>query len=289
MLVSLLITVLVASTASERIQSHVQRSADTNLKSNFGASCDDLQTSFHSRLQNLQALLDAHPDVNDFTRATKTRFIMRSFGVVRTLRRARTCSWVVESESEDIQQTRAIVRALLAGNPCAEAALAELKASVSAGTPKIEIEALFRAMSVLMSDNCEPEKPDEESTTLTIGSGVALDEELVEAEAQAQDSVEEMVEAVERDELGTSFAQTSSNSFSRVMRVLGVVFLALLLLLACTSAAAIIGGLIGVAFGLYFSTKLWSVFFAGTGIGTLLGIGSCSLGIGTLLDPLLDH
>lgn len=294
------ISVLIASVASFRLDTNGLESVATTSQTKFGASCEDLHTMFHSRVLELQALLDAHPNEGDFTRATQARFIMRSFGVVRTLRRSRTCSWVVEGDSEDIQQTRAIVQTLLAGNPCAEAARAELEAGASAETAELEIESVRRAMSVLMSDNCEPTEPAEESAALVTDDEAALDAQLVEAEAQAQDSIEEMVDAVEREDIGGSFAQTDSNlqwSFRGIMRALGVVFLSLLLLLACTSAVAIIGVLLGLAFALATVTCVGHgcVYFGyahmGVGllVGSAVGIAGCSYQLYAQLAAPASH
>lgn len=293
------ISVLTALVASRRLDSTVKESTITISKTKYGASCEDLHTLFHSRVVELQTLLDAHSDVSDFSRATQARFIVRSFGVVRTLRRARTCSWVVEGDSADIEQTQAIVQSLLADNPCAEAAAAELQTGSSAQTAEIEMEFVRRAMSILMSDTCEATESDEESTTLITDDDMSLEANLVEAEAQARENIDEMVSVLDVEETVGSFAQTDSKmqwSFRGIMRGLGVIFLALLLLIACTGAAAFIGILLGFAFAAatVSCTSRGCLYFgfpqAGWGalVGTTVGLASCSYQLYTqLLVPAL--
>merc|ERR1711865_1298584 len=86
---------------------------------------------------------------------SQARVTMRTYGIIRTLRRARTCSWVTQNDSDEIEQARGIVQSLLAGNPCAEVARAELESGSSAETAQVEIASIRRAMSVLTSDSCE--------------------------------------------------------------------------------------------------------------------------------------
>merc|ERR1719444_149355 len=40
----------------------------------------------------------------EMTTATQARLSMRSLRIIRTMRRARTCSWIQDSDSEDIKQ-----------------------------------------------------------------------------------------------------------------------------------------------------------------------------------------
>merc|ERR1711865_39326 len=86
---------------------------------------------------------------------SQARVTMRTYGIIRTLRRARTCSWVTQNDSDEIEQARGIVQSLLAGNPCAEVARSELESGMSAETAAVEITSIRRAMSVLASDSCE--------------------------------------------------------------------------------------------------------------------------------------
>lgn len=195
----------------------------------FGASCDDLESMFRNRVVAFQHALDAD--------AGRIRLMMRSYSVIRTLRRARTCSWVVEGDSVDIEQMRGIVQTLVAENPCAEAARAELEAGASHETSEIEARKLAGSISILLSDNCEIIEPEAETTA-------DLEVEVSEAEAVLQDEIDHFADAPENE--AAALIQNNASTFEHFMRRLGVVFLFLLLLLACSAAAAAIGLLLGL-------------------------------------------
>merc|ERR1719329_1574799 len=126
---------------------------------------------FHDRVIAVQAALDGE--------AGRARLMMRSYSVIRTLRRARTCSWVVDGDSADVEQLRGIVQSMLDDNPCAEAARAELETGVSAETSEIEARKLAGSISILMSDNCEINEPEGEEAMV---SEADLEAEASEAE-----------------------------------------------------------------------------------------------------------
>lgn len=264
---------LLASVIANRIQSHHVKSTDVaNSRATFGASCEDLQSTFHSRVGGLQSLLDAHPDDSTFNAVTQARFTVRTLGVARVLRRARTCSWVVDGNSDDIEQMRGIVQVMLAGNPCAQAARAELEAGASDDST-IEMIAVRRAMSILVSENCEAALSREgDAPTLNLDNDAELETQIEAAEEQAQERVDEFVDASMGEESNGAFVETSFTSdqvYGGIFRTLGVVFLFLLLLLACTSAVAVIGALIATVYA----------EIACRGIGGFCGVGEVTLGL----------
>lgn len=236
---SVLASVVVALTGASR---KVEVGVQANFP--FGASCDDLQTTFHNRVAAFQASLDAMPEDDDMSRWQQTRVTVRTMGIIRTLRRARTCTWVIQSDSGELDQARAIVQTLLAGNPCAEAARSELESGLSAETAEIEMAALRRAMSVLASDDCDATYlPEPQNTEHAEG----IDANLIQGEDNLADAIEGM-EGME--ESGSSFIQTkSAGVFQGVMRAIGVAFLMILLLLACAGAAVLIGIVLAMALG----------------------------------------
>jgi len=197
------------------VASRLQGQAETQLEIEFGASCDNLQNRFHNQVHTLRVAIDARTSESFVTQA---RLSMRMHGMVRTLRRAQECDWVVENNSEDIEEMRGIMQDLLAGNPCADAARSEL----DAGASSEENAALGRAMIILMSDDCEVPEIQPVDDTQTPEAG------LQQAEEGLQDSIDEIMDA--EDEEGESFIQSDqAGRFQRFMRGLGVFFLMLFL------------------------------------------------------------
>lgn len=257
---------------------------------------------FHNRVVRFQGLLDAHSDESSFNTVTQARFMMRSYGVVRTLRRANSCAWVVDGNGDDIQQVRSIVATLIDGNPCAETAREILAEGGSADTAEIEIQSVWRAMSVLGTDNCEAAAYDE-TEEIHLDDEETVTAQLADLDAQAQDNIDEMADAMENDAGGAAFLQTESDartqSFRTVMRTLGVVFLMLFLLLACAGTVAIISAMLALTISQYTvlswcplcrDTSLLHAFHAvmfGFVPGAALGFAACSYQLYTQLLPAL--
>lgn len=199
----------------------------------FGASCVDLQTMFHNRVAAFKASLDEHPNLDELGRAAQTRVLMRTYGMIRTFRRARTCAWVIENDGDDLDQARGIVQTLLARNPCADVARSELQAGASAETQEVEIQAVHRALSVLLSDNCEAAEvsvqPDE------LNNEAALEAQLNSVEEEAQDAIEEFA-----DDSQAAFIQTDSGTLRGLMRGIEVVWVAFIFMTACVQVVGII-------------------------------------------------
>ena len=116
---SLFVWLSLVSAGANRVHTHSQ------LDTEFGASCDNLQSRFHDQVHTFRAALDARASESAVAQA---RFSMRMLGIVRTLRRAQACDWVVENNSDDIEEMRGIMQELITENPCAEAARSELDA-----------------------------------------------------------------------------------------------------------------------------------------------------------------
>jgi len=247
---------------------------------NLGASCDDLQTMFHNRVAAFQASLDEHQNLDDLGRAAQTRFLMRTYGIVRTLRRARTCAWVVDNDRDDLDQARGIVQSLLAGNPCADVARSELEAGASAETQEVEIRAVHRAISVLLSDTCEAAEMSAQSVELS--DEAAVEAQLNNVQDEAQDAIEEFATGSHG-----AFIQTDSGTLGGFMRAIGVAFIMLVLLLACVNVVTVIGAMvlsmiysvvfnIGGANGFY---QMIEALIYSMAISGIIGIGACSYGV----------
>merc|ERR1740115_643414 len=97
------------------------------------------------------------------------------------------------------------------------------------------MQAIPRAMSMLMSDDCEVSDVPVDRDALE-GDGI---EELQESEEQLQDGIDEIMDAEEEGE-GAFIQMNPLHSFGRFLRGIGVFFLMLFLLLACVGAAAVI-------------------------------------------------
>jgi len=246
-LVSVLGLVLTFSAGANRISSGVHR-VGQHAQADFGASCDDLQTTFRGHLAQI-SLLQASEDM---TTATQARLSMRSFRIIRTMRRARTCSWIQDSDSEDIEQVRGLAQSFLESNPCTGAARAELEAGTNDETEEISVTALSHAMQILMSEDCVAEAED--------GAGrvdAMSEDELVEAVRRGEDAGETAVdELLLTSETAGSFIQSDAGTLRNFLRRLGAFFFALVMVLACVSGVAAVLGLIAYAISNIFFYQL---------------------------------
>jgi len=284
---TIICSLLLSLVAAERVQVHAFNSR-SQLK--FGATCEELESSFHDRVTALQVVLDAHPNDNTLNTATRARLTMRTLGIARTLRRARSCPWVIDGDGDDIAQIRGIVQVMLAGNPCAPAARAELERS-----GPDDMAAVGRAMSVLASETCEVSgMTDEESPLMISENESELEAQLDQAEQGAHNSVDDLIEVSMSDEDSSFVEAGSEGRFGGFFRSLGVLFLVLLLLLACTSAAALIGALILqviLAIGFlsacqHFACQLGNLFMSMM-MGGAVGFVGCAYALATQLLPTL--
>jgi len=291
--------VLATSVGASRVAVQVHEADQTK----FGATCDDLQNTFSSRLVGFQGFLDANPDLDSVSRATEARAMVKAFGIIRTLRRARTCSWVVDNDSEELEGARSIVQALLSRNPCADVARAELEAGASAETGEIQTESLQRSMQILSSDTCEAPDAPPQGAHLAEDDLPVLDAQLANAEDDLQDQIEEL-----EDSASASFVQTKDGTGRGLVggffRSIGIALMMIFLLLACVGSIAIITAFIlgilghlswrmglvgcgGVRCDMVLSI-IWASFLGGAGAGAV-GIAGCSYQLYTQLLPRLSQ
>jgi len=201
-------------------------SDEIQLQTEFGASCDSLQNRFHDQTRTLRTAFNTRTSGSAVTQA---RLAMRMHGMMRTLRRAQECAWVVENDSEDMEELRGIMQELLAGNPCAEAARIEMETGASTDSN----EAIPNAISILMSEDCqvhENQPVEDESTP---------EAQLQQAEEQLQDNIDEIMDA--EDEGESLIQMDQSGRIQRFMKGVGVFFFMLFLLTACVNVAGMIG------------------------------------------------
>jgi len=256
-------------------------------KSPFLASCEDLQVKFRSRVTAVQALLDATDDT--ITTLGQARITMRVFGVARTLRRAKDCQWVLEGDAEDIEQARSVVRQVLARNPCAEAAMAELTTEVFESASN-EFQPLQRAIIVLTSETCEIPEQEEDAEASGVEDEAALERRLDEVEESTQDHIDELFEqaALEAESMaGGSLVQTETNQ-SRAMRTIGAVLFGVLFALVCAPVGAVVGFVLGFVTGNMIGLRAENGFawvLAGGFLGGVSGFGVCAVSLVTSLLP----
>lgn len=242
---TVLATVLLASTQAGRIQVHEAQS-----QAKFGPSCDVLQSRFHDRVTAIQASLEGLDEQSELSATARTHLSMRMFGIIRILRRSRECSWVIENNSEDLEHMRGVIQRLLAGNPCADAARSEFERGSSDENP----ESISRAMSILLSDDCEaPETPESANTDAT------TEEQLQETEDELQDHFDDL------DTDGSAFIEVGkSQILSGFMRYIGVFFFMLFLILACAAFTVAIMAFLAAALTLLVGITFLTINGAGS-------------------------
>jgi hypothetical protein len=134
-----------------------------------------------------------------------------------------------------MERVRILVETLMDANPCADAARAEMATASAAESEEERAQAMQRAMSILSSDTCtateitEEGSPEEDVDDAQVG----------QAEEQALEGVEEMVEASEG---GSSFAETDEKyAIERFLRYLVVIAFYLFLVVVCTWVVVWVG------------------------------------------------
>jgi len=261
----------------------------------FFNSCDDLQTMFRTRVENIRAFQEAHPDESTFGATTRARFMMRTLGAVRILRRATDCPWVADGNTDDVDHVQEVARSALAGNPCGGAALEALAAPAPA---EDALQPLQQAVSIIFSDNCEV--PSETMQTEAIDDD-DLSDRITAAEDDAQMTVEDLMDAAaaEGDDIASgSFLQTEG-FFHRVGQIIAAVFLGILYLLSCTGLSALmlafvlfIIGAIPCSYANPGPAGLGCFIFplAGFAVGAAAGVMSCGyqLANGTASRDTID-
>jgi len=244
MIHNLSVSALVALVGASRV------SVNVHSQRRLGTSCEDLHTIFSNRLTVYQESLDA-PESD----ISQTQHAMRTYGILRTLRRARTCSWVMDADDEDMIAARAIAQTFLSANPCAEAANAEMQTVSTTSVPEEQAVAVTHAMSILMSDTCESTQiPDD---AVSFDEATAMDAQMGAMEDDVQDGLDEMMEASQGQE--GSFVQLERVS---LFRFLGVIFFLLFLMVVCSYAAYVV---------IFIVAYLWGVMLGLLGLVTTAG------------------
>lgn len=234
-------------------------------------SCEKLHSRFRMRSDNLQSFVNSYTEADEMGLAGQGRAMMKASAVLRALRRGGDCAWVNAGSDEDIEAVGKVLRSVLANNPCAPAALAELQLL---DTDREEGSApLPRAMSILMSDSCEVQLQGQESDEI---KEIVLDIDDVETEELVQDGVEEMIESedttsslVERSDM------QSSHSWAQVGKLMGAIMLGVLFVLGCGYAAGFVGFFVGFLFSvLLLEIRTWT--------GSLVPCQGCGAGFLTV-------
>jgi len=228
MIRTVLVSVLLGSAQASRIQVQEHNLSGGQTQNKFGATCEELQDNFHGRVAAIQSSLDGVDETSELSSMMRTRLTIRMHGIIRTLRRARECSWVLENNSEDLVQMRGLVQQFLAGNPCAEAARVEMQ-QASEEHP----EGISRAMGILLSDDCEAPTPQE-----------ITPEEL---EDEVQEGLDELTANSDESAFMEMDKTQRAQLLGRFLRGVAVIFLMLFLVFACVSSALIIGWFVGLA------------------------------------------
>jgi hypothetical protein len=231
-----LLWMCLASVEANRINVH----ESSQSKSKSGASCETLENRFHDRVTGFRASLDAMDQDASVSSMTQVRYAMRINGIIRVMRRAQTCSWVIENNSDDMDDLHGIVQELLASNPCADAAKTELQAGIVDGTEEIQAGTLARTLTILTSDSCVVSDPEQTQQADLTGNTEA---ELQQTEDEVQDGLEDLWDRTEREE--SALLQTNLPTMFTFFRVVGVVFLLLILIMGCVTMGAAIGVFLG--------------------------------------------
>jgi len=242
------VTALFALAAASRVERHEQKWP--------GASCESLQTSFHDRLAAVRENVE-NMDAENLSRGARARLTMRMYGIGRTMRRAKDCEWVQESDNEHVEEARGLVETLMNHNPCADAARAEFQSASTAEDEEDRARIMQRAMSILASDTCDPTDP-------TMVEAEAQDGQVEDMEEQVADGVENLIEGGQ----GSSFAETNEKyAIERFVRFLVVLAIFVLLVVLCTWVVVWVAifiityftmllGMLGIFVGI--STTLWT-------------------------------
>lgn len=273
------VAALLASSDGHRVD--VGAATDSSLY--FFENCNELQTMFQTRLDSIQAIQDAHTETAMNAR-TRARFTMRALGAVRTLSRAKECPWVVDGNAEDIQRVHDAAQSVLAEHPCGETALLALSVPAPGENP---LEPLQHAVEILYSEQCEPAVEGTIQSRTMGDNDMENSQMLVDAEVAAQDSVDELMDAVAAEDeslAAASFIQTAGTARG-VANMLGSIFLSMLYLLFCASVGVLIVAVIGFIFGMLVCSNMllsaamacWTYPIVSVGLTGVAGLASCGL------------
>lgn len=255
MLRCVLIWISLVSLEASRIQVHEVS------QSQFGASCETLQNRFHDRVAAMRTSLDGTDQEAGMSSLSQVRFALRMNGIIRVMRRARECSWVVDNNTDDFHDLQVIVQNLLANNPCADAAMAEMQTGVAAGTEAAQAATLPTVLSILVSDDCVASEPEAHPQAIEDPEA-----QMQQDEDEVQDGLEDLLDRAGVD--NSAFVQMDQSTIRRFFKVIGVIFLSLLLILGCVYGTAYIMIFLGAAVG-YLGWRLGLIDYRGSYLGYL--------------------
>jgi len=266
-----------------RMQTQAQGGLEADAQGKFGASCETLQTRLRTRSKNLLDFSNLHSGADNMTVTASAFAVMKVSAVMRVLRRASDCPWVVNGSHDDIETVGKVVHSLLAPNPCAPAAVAELQLLGTDGEEGVM--PLGRAMSILMSDTCKYEDQRQGSNEFD----EIADVDNIEVEELVQDRVEEMMETTGTGSIvgqGSSLVEQLDMQRTRgvlyLWKLIGAIMFGVVSILAC----GFVGGFAGLIIGLFFGALLTEMLhlhrdapltyaFFGMSFGALSGAASC--------------
>jgi len=236
---------LLAADAS-RIKEVMDVSLDADSDNKWYRSCDALQTRFGTGSKRLQELVDSASGSEEMTVVSQVNLVVKASAIMRTLRRSKDCSWVVDGDSDALQAVGKVVRSVLANNPCATAAVAELQHLDDNGEEGTA--PVGRAMSILLSDTCEVGEV--EHVDDLDNADAIVDPTNLETEELVLDAVDEIMMA---ESAGMSDSLLEKSEMHRasglhIVKVIGAIMLGVYLVLYCANSAFWIAGFIGMAF-----------------------------------------
>lgn len=234
---------ILCAASAFRTNVHVHEVQKQENTAKWGATCDDLQNTFNTRLASIQESVDALDPANpSLSAGAQARLTMRVYGIGRTLRRAKECEWVANAEgtdSDNAVRVQSLVSTLFQMNPCSQQAQAEMEAA--GDDEEARAAAMQRTMSILTSDTCEAtqvENSRAEMAEMNDSDEEVDDEEIDQEESMVVDAIEQMVN--EDGGAGSSFIE-SKYAIERFVRFLIVLAIYILLVVLCTWVVVWIG------------------------------------------------
>jgi len=231
-----------------RIQEHSAGNLHTESDLKWYRSCETLQNRFVTKSQRLQDFLETTNDSEAITLRSQAQLMVKASAVLRTLRRSKECPWIVSGSGDEVQAVGKVVSIVLAKNPCAKTAMAELRrVDVGGEEGSGDASPLARAMSILISDTCEVPHVEDANDFEQLAD---LDD--LENEELVMDGAEEMA-AAEPESVSDSLLENPENHTAKTpltWKLMGAIFLGLLFVLQCANTAFWIVGFVGMAFTL---------------------------------------
>jgi hypothetical protein len=217
------VSALIALAAASRVEKHDHK---------LGLSCDDLHERFSSQLKTIRGQVD-EMETESLSRIARAQLTMRLYGIGRTLRRSRDCTWLQDTDDSNVADARGLLETLFNTNPCHDDASAAMAAVSQDSSQDERAHAMQNAMEILSSDTC----------AATPTSGEEPDEEEYEGEgSELEEQVQDQIEGLMEDSSGSSFAETNEKyAIERFLRFLVVVAIYVFLVVICTWVVVWVG------------------------------------------------